>query len=138
MECTTVVYRSLCLYMYIFAILLLLPDSYGGRLFVSVHSVYVHISSVDEEATEVLYQFRLFQSIYNIQSFMLIIADHHTVRLLLDQIVFLYSLDCKEGPMKKNSLCVCVCAVCIGVKKTFFSKNRFSCSGCQKKCFQSE
>ena len=41
--------------------------------------------------------------------------------------------------MKKNSLCVCLCvSVCIGVKKTFFSKNRFSCSGWQKKGLQSE
>jgi len=34
---------------------------------------------------------------------------------------FCYSLDCREGHMKKNRLCVCLC-VCIGVKRTSGSK----------------
>ena len=33
-----------------------------------------------------------------------------------------YSLDCREGHMKKKSLCVCVC-VCIGVKRTSILEN---------------
>ena len=41
-----------------------------------------------------------------------------------------YSLDCKEGHMKKNSLCVCVCVcVCVrlhrGQKNIFFKKSIF-------------
>ena len=41
-----------------------------------------------------------------------------------DQIVRSYSLDCKEGHMKKNSLCVCVCLFASGSKKHFFRKTR--------------